>query len=67
MKTLLMARVTHRQVIEDPSATYFGGMLSKRSLIPAGEALLGSRRFQEWLNQSAEQTAALAPAAGVCL
>ena len=58
IKRVLMARGDLRQVIEDSSANYFGGMLSERSLVPSGEALLGSSRFQEWLNQSAHQAGA---------
>src|SRR4029077_7927663 len=32
-------------------ARYFGAELGERSLIPAGNALLGEIRFQEWLDQ----------------
>ena len=41
-----------REVVVDPHARYFGAELGERSLIPAGEALLGEVRFQEWLGQA---------------
>lgn len=55
IKRLLIVRGDPRQVVEDPNASYFGGMLSERALVPSGQALLGSSRFQEWLGQSVNQ------------
>ena len=42
-----------RTVVADPSARYYGTLLSERSLVPAGEARLGAIRFEEWLRLQA--------------
>lgn len=65
IKRLLIARGDRRQVIEDPNANYFGGILSERSLVPTGEVLLGSCRFDEWLSQSGVSPVAPSTSAGV--
>lgn len=64
IKQVLTAHGDHRQVVEDPGARYFGGMLDEKSLVPAGEAVLGSTRFQSWVNQSASKAGASEAAVG---
>ena len=44
-----------REVLADPNARYFGAVLSERTLLPAGEARLGSIRFEDWLRQPVPQ------------
>jgi len=44
-----------RTVVADPSARYYGTLLSERSLVPAGEAQLGAIRFEDWLKQPVAQ------------
>jgi uncharacterized protein YbjT (DUF2867 family) len=41
-----------REVVGDPEARYFGGLVDERSLVPLGEARLGPTRFEDWLKQS---------------
>ena len=41
-----------RQVVSDPTATYFGGRVEEKSLVPLGEARLGSIGLDEWLRRS---------------
>jgi uncharacterized protein YbjT (DUF2867 family) len=41
-----------RQVVSDPEARYFGGLVEERSLVPLGEARLGRIGFDEWLRRS---------------
>ena len=48
-RTALAARDDSREVITDKHARYFGTELSERSLIPAGEAILGEVSYREWL------------------
>jgi uncharacterized protein YbjT (DUF2867 family) len=40
------------EVVGDPEARYFGGLVEERSLVPLGEARLGSTRLEDWLKQS---------------
>jgi uncharacterized protein YbjT (DUF2867 family) len=40
-----------RKVVSDPEARYFGGRVEERSLVPLGEARLGSTGFEEWLRR----------------
>ena len=49
----LEAQNDPRTVVADPSARYYGTLLSERSLVPAGEARLGAIRFEEWLRLQA--------------
>lgn len=65
IKQVLMAYEDPRQVVEDPSASYFGGMLDEKSLVPAGEALLGSTRLQSWINQLTSKAEASEAVVGV--
>ena len=47
----LDAQSDPRKVVADPNTRYFGAVLSERTLLPAGEAGLGSIRFEDWLRQ----------------
>jgi uncharacterized protein YbjT (DUF2867 family) len=40
-----------RQVVSDPEARYFGGLVEEHSLVPLGEARLGSIGLDEWLRR----------------
>ena len=41
-----------REVVRDPEARYWGGRVEERSLVPLGEARLGSINLNEWLRHS---------------
>ncbi|MEX3934854.1 SDR family oxidoreductase [Paraburkholderia phymatum] len=41
-----------REVVRDPNARYFGGLVEEHSLVPLGEARLGRVGFDEWLRRS---------------
>jgi uncharacterized protein YbjT (DUF2867 family) len=41
-----------RQVVRDPAARYWGGLVDDRSLVPSGEARLGRITLEEWLRRS---------------
>jgi len=41
-----------REVVRDPGARYFGGVVEERSLVPLGEARLGRIGLDEWLRRS---------------
>jgi uncharacterized protein YbjT (DUF2867 family) len=41
-----------REVVRDPEARYFGGLVEEPSLVPLGEAHLGRIGLQEWLRRS---------------
>ncbi|BCG01591.1 NmrA family transcriptional regulator (plasmid) [Paraburkholderia sp. PGU19] len=43
-----------REVVRDPNARYFGGLVEEQSLVPMGEARLGSVGLDEWLRRSKE-------------
>jgi uncharacterized protein YbjT (DUF2867 family) len=45
-----------RTVVSDPEARYFGGRVEERSLVPLGEARLGTIDFKEWLRRSQART-----------
>jgi uncharacterized protein YbjT (DUF2867 family) len=49
----LKARNDPRRVLIDPHARYFGAEIRERSLVPRGEAALGTTRLAEWLDESA--------------
>jgi uncharacterized protein YbjT (DUF2867 family) len=51
IRTGLLAWNDPRKVIADASAPYFGALLSDGTLVPDGDALLGSTRFQDWLSR----------------
>jgi len=41
-----------RDVVRDPKARYFGGLVEEYSLVPLGEARLGRIGLNEWLRHS---------------
>jgi uncharacterized protein YbjT (DUF2867 family) len=41
-----------RQVVRDPQARYWGGLVDDRSLVPSGQARLGRINLEEWLRRS---------------
>jgi uncharacterized protein YbjT (DUF2867 family) len=41
-----------REVVRDPEARYFGGLVDDRSLVPLGEARLGRIGLDEWLRHA---------------
>jgi uncharacterized protein YbjT (DUF2867 family) len=41
-----------REVVRDPEARYWGGLVEEHSLVPLGEARLGHIRIDEWLRRS---------------
>ncbi|MDR6412733.1 SDR family oxidoreductase [Paraburkholderia terricola] len=41
-----------REVVRDPKARYFGGLVEEQSLVPLGEARLGRIDLDEWLRHS---------------
>ena len=45
-----------RTVVSDLEARYFGGRVEERSLVPLGEARLGSIDFNQWLRRSQART-----------
>ncbi len=45
-----------RQVVRDPGARYFGGLVEEQSLVPMGEARLGRVGLDEWLRRSKQNT-----------
>jgi uncharacterized protein YbjT (DUF2867 family) len=49
---VLTAYEDPRRVIADPRAPYFGAELADRSLLPGPDALIGARRFEDWLRDS---------------
>ena len=51
----LDAQNDSRRVVADPNARYFGALLSERTLVPAGDARLGTIRFEDWLRQPVPQ------------
>jgi uncharacterized protein YbjT (DUF2867 family) len=46
-----------RQVVTDPKASYYGVILSEKTLVPDDGARLGPTRFETWLSQSKPQGA----------
>jgi uncharacterized protein YbjT (DUF2867 family) len=51
----LAARNDSREVITDPSASYFGIKVNERTLVPNEDAQLGATRFEDWLSHSTKQ------------
>jgi len=41
-----------RQVVADPAARYWGGLVDDRSLVPLGEARLGRITLEEWIRRA---------------
>ncbi|HEX5203154.1 SDR family oxidoreductase [Paractinoplanes rhizophilus] len=52
LRRFLDATHDKREVVDDPKATYFGALLSEKSLVPAGEARIGATTFPEWLSRT---------------
>ncbi|CAG9221458.1 NmrA family protein [Paraburkholderia sabiae] len=40
-----------REVVRDPEARYFGGLVGDKSLVPLGDALIGRIGLEEWLSR----------------
>ena len=55
VREYLAAHHDPRTVVTDEQARYFGTTLEKRSLVPGGNALLGSCHFADWLSRTAPQ------------
>jgi uncharacterized protein YbjT (DUF2867 family) len=49
-----------REVVADPHATYYGVVVSERTLIPDDGAQLGETRFADWLKQPGAKAVAAA-------
>jgi uncharacterized protein YbjT (DUF2867 family) len=47
---VLSAKHDKRNVVADPHARYFGTELTEQSLVPVGEARLGSTQYDDWAN-----------------
>lgn len=47
----LKATGASHEIELDPTATYFGAPIDDRSLVPQGEAILGTLRYQDWLEK----------------
>jgi uncharacterized protein YbjT (DUF2867 family) len=52
VRRTLMARDDPRTVVTDPSARYFGALLSERSLLPGDGARIATTTFEDWLDLS---------------
>jgi uncharacterized protein YbjT (DUF2867 family) len=52
-REVLAARNDPREVVTDPHATYFGSVPGERSLVPAGGAILGEIRYDDWTSRVA--------------
>ncbi|WP_421741680.1 SDR family oxidoreductase [Cellulomonas sp.] len=48
-RRVLTARSDPRDVVTDPAATYFGAVLEEDTLVPLGDAALGSTRLEDWM------------------
>jgi uncharacterized protein YbjT (DUF2867 family) len=48
-RSFLAARDDAREVVTDPSAPYFGAVLEEDTLVPLGDAVLGTVRLQDWV------------------
>jgi uncharacterized protein YbjT (DUF2867 family) len=40
-----------RKVVSDPEARYYGGRVEEQSLVPLGDARLGTIGLEEWLRR----------------
>lgn len=47
-RTVLADRHDNRRVITDVHASYFGAELSEQSLVPLGQAILGTTKYADW-------------------
>ncbi|NEA30493.1 NAD(P)H-binding protein [Streptomyces sp. SID13031] len=55
IRIALASRKDPRTVVADDSATYYGIAIEERSLVPAGDALLGELHFGDWLAAQAAE------------
>lgn len=55
VRRVLQANGDMREVITDAHARYFGAELNDRSLVADSGARIGSKRFEDWLKDSASQ------------
>lgn len=55
IRRFLRANHDPRQVVTDAHARYYGTELDDRTLIPGDNSLIGSTRFEDWLNRSLVQ------------
>jgi uncharacterized protein YbjT (DUF2867 family) len=55
-RRFLAATGDRREVIADVHARYFGAKLNDRSLTPGDRPRLGSIRFEDWLNRTAQRS-----------
>lgn len=53
IRTALIARGDHREVIADPTAGFWGMTLDQRALLPNEEARLSRTRVEDWIIESA--------------
>ncbi|MBD2033517.1 SDR family oxidoreductase [Leptolyngbya sp. FACHB-321] len=58
IRQFLSATHDSRQVVVDSHARYFGAVLNDE-LVPQGNSLIGSTRFEDWLNRSIAQRPAM--------
>lgn len=58
VRRVLRANDDEREVIADAHARYFGAELDDESLVAGPDARIGSKRFQDWLKDSAPQRSA---------
>jgi len=57
IRGVLVARDDPREVIADPHARYFGIAPSERTLLPGGDARLGTTHFEDWVRDTTARTA----------
>ena len=48
-RRVLAARSDPREVVTDPAATYVGAVLEDDTMVPLGDAVLGSTRLDDWM------------------
>ena len=60
-RQFLAAQKDPREVVTDPSASYYGVMVSERTLVPEDDAQLSETRFETWLARTASPSASAPP------
>jgi len=63
-RQFLAAQKDPREVVTDANASYYGVMVSERTLVPEDDAKLSETRFETWLNEQAPRAAAKASHSG---
>jgi uncharacterized protein YbjT (DUF2867 family) len=58
VRRVLRAGGDQREVIGDAHAQYFGAEITDQSLVTGAGALIGPKRFEDWLTESARQRSA---------